>query len=361
MRLPSTADAFFAAMAEPERLTALGSAELDRVLRLARRAALLPRLAILAERAGVNGRIPEKARTLLASARPLAEHHERSIRLEVSRLTRTLAPLDLRIILLKGAAYVMAGLPSGTGRLVTDIDILVPKGTLGPVEQALDRAGWKPITLDAYDQRYYRRWMHELPPLKHETRGSVLDVHHTILPESARLHPDAALLLADAVPLEERLAVLCPEDMVLHSATHLFGDGELSGGFRDLVDLDALLRHFGAADPNFWDRLVGRSHAHGLTRPLFYALRYSRAFLGTPVPEPVVDRASGGHPPAATLRLMDTLCVRALAPLAERPGLAVRCAAWMLYVRSHWLRMPFPLLARHLAIKALRRRRTVEL
>jgi hypothetical protein len=36
--------------------------------------------------------------------------------------------------------------------------------------------------------------------------------------------------------------------MVLHSATHLFYDGELNHGLRDLVDLDDLLRHFSGAD-----------------------------------------------------------------------------------------------------------------
>jgi hypothetical protein len=34
---------------------------------------------------------------------------------------------------------------------------------------------------------------------------------------------------------------------------------------------------------------------------------------------------------------------------------AARAARWVLYVRSHWLRMPLHLLARHLAIKSFQR------
>ena len=90
---------------------------------------------------------------------------------------------------------------------------------------------------DAYDQRYYRQWMHELPPLRHMTRQTVLDVHHTILPLTAHLKPDPAKLWEAAVGIEGQVnfCVLAPVDMVLHSATHLFHDGELEHGLRDLV------------------------------------------------------------------------------------------------------------------------------
>ncbi len=88
----------------------------------------------------------------------------------------------------------------------------------------------------------------------------MLDIHHTILPLTARLKPDPAKLWADAVGVEGQSSfkVLAPMDMVLHSATHLFHDGELQQGLRDLVDLDALMRHFGA-NPDFWPQLVSRA------------------------------------------------------------------------------------------------------
>ena len=59
---------------------------------------------------------------------------------------------------------------------------------------------------DGYDDAYYRRWMHELPPLIHRTRDRMIDVHHTILPLTARPRPDAAALIAASVALDERPA-----------------------------------------------------------------------------------------------------------------------------------------------------------
>ena len=350
-------DALFDALRDPSSLTDLPARELDRVLRAARRAGVLARLAILAERASVASRLPPQAQELLAAARPVAEHHERSIRLEVAHVRRALSALGAPIVLLKGAAYVLAELPAGVGRLVSDIDILVPRDRLGDAERALHEAGFLPMVLDAYDQRYYRTWMHELPPLRHEARQTVLDVHHTILPRTARHRPDPTKLLGSSVALDGSLAVLCGEDMVLHCATHLFSDGDLAGGVRDLVDLDALLRHFGETRRGFWDSLVPRGLEQDLARPLFYALRYCRAFLQTPVPEATLRAAAAGAPSRATLAGMDALCARALEPRVEVPGWEVRAALWMLYVRSHWMRMPPLLLARHLWIKARRRRR----
>ena len=106
--------------------------------------------------------------------------------------------------------------------------------------------GWATSKTTAYDQRYYRRWMHELPPLRHISRQTMLDVHHAILPITARLKPDSAKLLAASRPIagEPRLRVLAPVDMVLHSATHLFCNEDVGNGLRDLVDLDSLLREF---------------------------------------------------------------------------------------------------------------------
>ncbi|RXL80730.1 hypothetical protein EO238_31730, partial [Citrobacter sp. AAK_AS5] len=81
------------------------------------------------------------------------------------------------IVVLKGAAYAMARLPVADGRIFGDVDILVPHETLADVESALMLAGWASIHRDPYDQRYYRMWMHEIPPMRHLHRGTVIDVH----------------------------------------------------------------------------------------------------------------------------------------------------------------------------------------
>ena len=172
----------------------------------------------------------------------MAARHVGLVRWELNRIERALKHLQIPILLLKGAAYVAAGLPAARGRLVSDIDIMVPRQALDGAEAALQAAGWRPIKLDPYDQRYYRTWMHELPPLVHSERGTVVDLHHTILPPTSRLKPDPAKLWSAAQPLGTGpLHVLAPPDMVLHSAAHLFHDGDLRFSLRDLVDIADLL------------------------------------------------------------------------------------------------------------------------
>jgi hypothetical protein len=336
----------------------LPPAEWDRLVRTARRANLLPRLALLVEREPWSAALPAKIRDHLDAARPAADHHQRTIRWEVNRIQEALRRVGTKLVLLKGAAYVMAGLPAADGRTAADVDALVPREDLGAVEAALRASGWVPVALEPYDERFYREWSHELPPLQHQRRKTVVDVHHTILPPTGRLHPDPAELLGWAVPIEgsRRLWTLAPTDMCLHAAAHLFQDGELAGAVRDLIDQDALLRDFAERVPGFWEKLVPRARQLGLERPLFYALRYARLFLRTPIPAEVCREVEMSGPPAPVLRLMDRLVERALLPASgQEAGPGDEAARLLLYIRSHWLRMPPGALTAHLMRKTARR------
>jgi hypothetical protein len=344
-------------LTEPARLVDLTPSQWDLILPITRRERILARLAFQIESLGLLDAVPAKAREHLASAKVIAADQERIIRWEVNRIQRALCDMDFPVVLLKGAAYTLAGLPPARGRLVSDVDIMVPRDRLPFVEAALVHSGWEPVKLHAYDQRYYRQWMHELPPLCHTMRQTEVDVHHNILPVTSRLRPDPARLLDAAIDLDRPgLQVLSPTDMVLHSATHLFYDGALEQGLRDLLDLHDLLSHFGA-EPGFWERLVPRAQALDLQRPLFYALRYCKRLLDTPIPSGVTDEAQVGARPVPVLKIMDSLVQRALVPnhpdaLPTGQGLV----DWLLYVRSHYLRMPLYLLIPHLMYKAFRGR-----
>lgn len=351
------------ALRDPAVVARFSPAEWDLVLRQARRNGLLARLAVLIGAAGPGEHIaiPEQAAALLADATAFWRFNRARIRYEVERVQQALAGLDVPIILLKGGAYLMADLPPAQGRSASDLDILVPKASLPAVERALVANGWRTTKLDAYDQYYYRTWMHELPPLWHPERRIVVDVHHTIAPPTSRSRPDPAALLAAAVALPATpglavpLAVLGPADMVLHAATHLFNE-EMAMGLRDLVDLHMLLSRFGS-DPTFWRDLVDRASLHGLARPLYYLVSTCVRLLGTAVPAAVqADVRRRGAPTLPVRILMDTILAYALTPdHPDRPRAGAAVAGWLLYVRAHWLRMPPLLLARHLAIKARRR------
>jgi hypothetical protein len=351
---------------DPAAASGFGPAEWDLLLRQALGADMTAILLVLLEDAGLLGQVPDAARAHLEWARAAASRHAQAVRYEVRQIGLALAATGLPMILLKGAAYAVAGLAPGRGRMFSDIDILVPKERLAEVEAALMLHGWISTHHDDYDQRYYREWMHELPPMEHIRRGNVIDVHHAILPETAARRPDPARLRAAAVPVREYLfgapapLVLAPHDMVLHSAVHLFWDGEFTHGLRDLVDLDRLLREFGR-EPGFWTALPARAHELQLARPLFYALRYTRRLLGTPVPAGVEEALRADAPGRPLLWLMDRLFERVLLP--AHPSCEDRfsgLARFALYVRGNWLRMPPLLLSRHLFHKAFISPRTAQ-
>ena len=352
-----TPDLLTSAFRRPESALSLDPAGWDLLVRQARRAQLLARLAALLEDGRLIERVPAAPRLHLESARTLARKYVRDVRWEAMQLRRALATVGQPLILLKGAAYALAGLPAAEGRLFSDIDILAPRDKLADVEQALDRAGWRQVKDDQYDQSYYRRWMHELPPLTHIVRNTSLDVHHTILPLTARPRIDAARIIAAARPAPgaDGALVLAPEDMTLHAAAHCFYDGFFQQGLRELVDIASLLRHF-EGETDFWDRLVRRAFELDLARTLWYALRYVGRVLDAPAPEAALRALAPAAPPQPLRAAMDGLILRALRPdHASVDQLDAQASRFVLYIRSHYLRMPLGLLLPHLARKAAMR------
>ncbi len=312
------------ALADPASTQALDAAGWTALLTMAKAERLAGTLAHRLD--GLD--MPADAARILASARAHADVGRVQALWEVEMCARALAPLAVPVVLLKGSAFVAAGLEAGQGRLIGDLDILVPRDRLDAVEAALLQAGWEWVKPDPYDDEYYRRWMHELPPLIHRARDRMIDVHHTILPLTARPKPDAAALIADSVELAPGLHMLSPEDMVIHAAAHLTADGDLAGGMRNLWDIRCLIEDIDGP------ALLARARTHGLVRETARALRLSAAlFDGGPV-------SLGDRP------FLRRLTARDGWGRATRPY-----TRFAFYVRSHWLRMPPLMLARHLWTK----------
>ena len=345
---------------QPERLSL---AQWDLVVRQARRADVLARIAALVQTRGAWDAVPPAPRQHLVSALALVTRQQRELHFEVAQIARALQPIDLPVVLLKGSAYALAGLQASLGRMVSDVDILVPRERLVDVETALMMAGWVHTNHDAYDQHYYRTWMHELPPMRHLRRGAVLDVHHALVPATSKARPSTQRLLqaAQALPALAGVQVLAPPDMVLHSAAHLFHESDFARGFRGIVDLDALLREFSAV-PGFWSLLLERATVLDLQWPLHHALRYAQAILGTPVPAyALAALESSVGQQAWACRWRDAVYLRTLQPdHASTSDRWTPLARSLLYLQGHRLRMPLHRLLPHLLHKALRGLHTKE-
>lgn len=337
--------------------TTLPSRDWETLLAQARRSGLHGRLARHLLDRGALAETPRGPRHHLESALRLAERQRNEVLWEIDCIQRALAKVGTPIVLLKGAAYQVADLPPGPGRLFSDIDILVDHGRISAVESALFESGWISLERGAYNDRYYRRWMHELPPMRHIHRGTNIDVHHTISPPTSRFHVDGEqlLALAQAVTGYPGLFVLAPADMVLHSATHLFLEGEFSHGLRDLLDLNDLLTHFGQRT-SFWPELLDRTDELQLQVPLCHALIGVANLFATSAPSEFSERANALDNGRLQRRLMTKLLNVAIQP--EHPSCDSPLSGlvrWLLYVRSHWLRMRPHLLVYHLARKMMMR------
>ncbi len=278
--------------------------------------------------------IPESAVAVLRNATLNAEAGRIRALWEVEMMRRALAPLDVPIVLLKGSAFLAAGLDAGQGRLVGDLDILVPRDRLEEVEAAILGAGWEWLKSDPYDDHYYRMWMHELPPLIHRDRDAMIDVHHTILPLTAQPKPDAAAMIANSVLLANGIRVLSPEDMVIHAAAHLLADGDRGGGLRNLWDIHCLVGN----DP--LEGLQARAGQHGLLTAIQRAFRLSSALFGTEIPKDI-DRWNR----------QDKWYLKRITARDEWGRETQRLVRFIFYLRSHLIRMPLPMLIRHLWTK----------
>lgn len=352
MKLPFLCAVF----TNPRLALELNLLQWDLLIRQARRANVLARLGEVLEESGILGRIPSQPRLHIKSAQTYAYRFYISLQWEITCILEALKTVDMPLVLLKGAAYAAVGDKAAKGRVFSDVDILVPENKLLEVETALVKAGWMTNTFDPYDQKYYRQWMHEIPPLRHLKRQTSIDVHHNILPKTSKFCPDASKLLTSVVNIPGTdIWTLTAEDRVLHSATHLFHEGELEHGFRDLSDLDLLLKEFSGQE-NFWGKLQHRAGELNQQTPLYYALRYTSLILQTPVPEEVFKISDQHAPNRIKQKLMDALFLRALMPDHDScRDCWTGFARWLLFIRAHWLKMPWYLLIPHLSRKSAMR------
>ena len=90
---------------------------------------------------------------------------------------------------------------------------------------------------------------------------------------------------------------------------------------------------------------------------MYYGLRYSAEYLGLEVPDEISNRVARWGPIWPASVVMDAFVPLALYPAhPDHPSRASKFARLLLFVRSHWIRMPPWLLFYHLTYKFFARR-----
>lgn len=314
----------------------------------ARGIGLLPRLASL-----LSDSPPSPENELLSfqahfcSALIHASAFQRDVIRELGLIKQALAKVQFPVLLLKGAAYTLMDCGIARGRVFSDIDILVGANQIAIVESYLKAAGWFSANMTPYDERYYREWSHEVPPLTHRNRGTTIDLHHSLVMPTCRVKVDSEAMINDAVPLsvDGFWWRLKDEDLVLHAAAHLLLNGEFDRGLRDLWDIDALLKLFSSKRSDFFVTLKNRADKIGLAEVLADTLYLLKYFFDAPIPSNVP--MSGGH--IRRLLFRASLGTRH----SETKSRFQLISDVLLAVREIYLRLPLKLMMVHLWHKSI--------
>src|SRR5574343_654251 len=288
------------ALGQPESSLRLSDSEWNSVIRAARQTDLLGQLGGLIYDTMPAEDIPQRIKRAIDLELITAQRRGEAALWEI-RVMRRLIPADIPIIPLKGCAYVLANDKNATGRLYSDIDLLVDAEHLG--------------------------------------RHTTVDLHHAIIPPVSRFAFDPKLLRESAVEISPGLFVLSPADRCLHSAAHAFLEGVSTKALRDLYDIACLTRqHFSTEAKQ--QALISRANQLGLGAILSAAQEASQALYGT--------EGKQRTPKSVRARFLTLAARNAIQPTTLLGTLMEQ----LLLAHSHWMKMPIRLLVPHLIRKS---------
>lgn len=346
---------------DPALATDMTIAQWEMCIRQALVSNMTGRLWYILQQAQVTDAIPHKVQLHFNTAQIKADCQSRDITFEVQQLTQCLAEIGVEPVFLKGAAYVIAK-SAHQGRICNDIDILVAPDKLQATERQLGKEGWISEDINAYDDQYYRKWMHELPPMVHLNRQTTLDVHHHLLPKTVKNSFNIDLMLNAAQTFDFvtdvqtiRIKTLSSVDRILHSCCHLFTEGNLDKGLRDLTDIQIMLKDLHQKHgQEASSLLIKRAFELGLDDQLMLATRYIARLLANQIDLSAYLEFNWLTSPFSSIRnaILDWCYKRLFIPHHHKvKGVSFYFADAIILLRSHLQKMPMRMLIPHLGIK----------
>jgi hypothetical protein len=341
------AEPLMALLRAPERAAQWSGREWNQTLLQARRNQMLGPLAAHLRRSGQWGTIPSEVRRHMELDLLTAQRRGESAVWELSVIRRAV-PATIPIILLKGCAYLAANDVLAAGRLFSDLDLMVPKEQLQEAETALIGAGYRPGRVNDYDNRYYREWMHEIPPMDHLRRHTVVDLHHAINPPVSRGHirPDELISTPPQLAALAGFRVLQPVDRLIHCALHAIQEGESKKLLRDLWDLYLLCKEHA---PDGLEAVLQRAERLGARGMVESACLAARALFD---PSPAPSSQASAPVPSRSPGVLARILIGSANNRLSNATLTGTLCEWALMAHAHWIKMPLSLLIPHLVRKS---------
>lgn len=281
------------------------------------------------------GVVPEDVLRRLGAAAMVVEFRMRSLEQALRAAAATLTGVDVRVLLLKGAALGVTVYQDFTDRGMQDLDVLVAPDQEQRAWQALLDAGWVP----AYPEQtgpFYAQHQHRVPLVAPRLGNARLELHTRLFHGGGPFAVTAEDVLRDAVPLKSSESlVLVPSQAhsLLYLCQHFaWTHGMERGILRTVRDLDALWRATGGFDASF-ARLARTARA---VTCCYWTLRLGRHLFGVPVAPDLLEAL---RPPRSS-RVLDLLerhfaSIAGLAPV-PCPSVRLQRALWTLGLLPHW-------------------------
>jgi hypothetical protein len=297
--------------------------------------------------------VPKNLQWHFNSAHKVFLAHKFDVQNEVARIVAALKYVKVEPVFLKGTAYILANDSCHQGRLLADIDIFIDKKDITSTEEILRWNGWVANKLDEHDEKYYRDWMHEIPPMVNSKTNMTIDVHHNLIPLVSRIKLDSAKLKDRIESNKNDVKYLAPEDRVLHSAAHLLLDGEFEHGFRDIHDLYLLISENLLINKDFLELLRERSEQLSFELVLYYCLMLQKRIFKLAIPDNyIISLAAKTKSPVITNIVLNMFVTVIHPDTALKNSGKQQFYSLILFIRSHWLKMPMHILIPHLLHKA---------
>ncbi len=287
----------------------------------------------------------------MKSAAVYSSRQSEQVTFECKLLQKTLDAENIPSVFLKGASYTLRKSKNSEGRVYSDIDLLVAKNDILKAEEAFSKHAWCTKKVSEYDNKYYREWSHEIPPMFNMHRGTVLDLHHNILLPISGREVNVEVITENCQLVDGSYTVLSYAATILHSIVHLIISEDVSNGYRDILDITILIKENNS--PEFWQEIASLSSKLGFNNELYLALSLSEKYANIAIPNDVWQSFNKQKNNSKLNFLLNHVYYFALQPHSPAiQTLKHKIAITVVYFLGHLQKMPLKILIPHLFTKS---------
>ena len=262
------------------------------LLRLADQEHVTGAFAVALRRRKLFDGLPKPAQKALRRRLFMGQEFNERIKSEAEEVVGLLNSVGCTPMILKGGLFLFETAADGLGgRVLRDLDMVVPHTDLDACVDVMQQAGYEPEDAE-------ERWTYHYCPLHHPNRMVPVELH--IQAGEQRHFINAEHAWAHAVPVDAeglKMVALSPEHRVMHNIfnSEIQDTGFLLGEvcLRQLIDLAAICVRYDAVLD--WQAIDAHLQAHGMGRAFRARLLLVRELLGAPVPEDLSSNTLSGR------------------------------------------------------------------